>query len=122
MVARTGPWSTLPVRRVEAGHPGLDGDRGGDRHRGVPAVRQVLERGWDLGPATVLVGDDGAGKSTLVEGIATAFGMAPEGGSTGSRHRTRRAAARPRQSPARAPMRHADRPSTWRDVPAARPG
>lgn len=89
MVARTGRWSTLPVRRVEAGDPRLDGERGGDWHHGVPAVRQVLERGWDLGPATVLVGENGAGKSTLVEGVATAFGMAPEGGSTGSRHRTR---------------------------------
>ena len=83
------PFSTLPVRRVEAGDAKLDGERGGDWHRGVPAVRQVLERGWDLGAATVLVGDNGAGKSTLVEGIATAFGMAPEGGSTGSMHRTR---------------------------------
>lgn len=83
------PFSTLPVRRVQAGDAQLDGERGGDWHRGVPAVRQVLEQGWDLGAATVLVGDNGAGKSTLVEGIATAFGMAPEGGSTGSMHRTR---------------------------------
>ena len=77
------------MRRVQAGDPHLDGDRGGDWHRAVPAVRQVLEQGWDLGAATVLVGDNGAGKSTLVEGIATTFGMAPEGGSTGSMHRTR---------------------------------
>lgn len=83
------PFSTLPVRRVEAGDSGLDGERGGDWHLRVPAVRQVLEQGWDLGAATVLVGDNGAGKSTLVEGVAAAFGMAPEGGSTGSRHRTR---------------------------------
>ncbi|KSW18568.1 AAA family ATPase [Cellulomonas sp. B6] len=89
MVARTGPWSTLPVRRVQAGDPKLDGERGGDWHLRVPAVRQVLEHGWDLGPATVLVGENGAGKSTLVEGIATTFGMAGEGGSTGSMHRTR---------------------------------
>ncbi|MBO3087937.1 AAA family ATPase [Cellulomonas dongxiuzhuiae] len=91
MVARTGPWSTLPVRRVQArtGVSGLDTERGGDWHLTVPAVRQVLEQGWDLGPVTVLVGDNGAGKSTLVEGIATAFGMAAEGGSTGSMHRTR---------------------------------
>ncbi|MBO0899099.1 AAA family ATPase [Cellulomonas sp. zg-ZUI22] len=89
MVARTGPWSTLPVRRVEAGDSGLEDERGGDWHLSVPAVRQVLEQGWDLGPATVLVGDNGTGKSTLVEGIARAFGMAAEGGSTGSMHRTR---------------------------------
>lgn len=89
MVARTGPWSTLPVRRVEAGDGGLDDERGGDWHLRVPAVRQVLDHGWDLGPATVLVGENGAGKSTLVEGVARAFGMAAEGGSTGSMHRTR---------------------------------
>ncbi|MCC2336004.1 AAA family ATPase [Cellulomonas wangsupingiae] len=89
MVARPGSWSMLPVRSVVAGDPKLDGERGGDWHRTVPAVRQVLEHGWDLGAATVLVGDNGAGKSTLVEGIATTFGMAPEGGSTGSMHRTR---------------------------------
>ena len=89
MTARPGAWSTLPVRRVEAGDGGLDGPRGGDWHLAVPAVRQVLEQGWDLTAATVLVGENGTGKSTLVEGLATAFGMAPEGGSTGSRHRTR---------------------------------
>lgn len=38
---------------------------------------------------TVLVGENGSGKSTLVEGIAQAFGLSPEGGSTGARHSTR---------------------------------
>jgi predicted ATPase len=52
-------------------------------------VRQVLDSGLDLGPVTVFVGDNGAGKSTLVEGIALAYGMSPEGGSTGAMHRTR---------------------------------
>lgn len=89
MTARPGAWSALPVRRVEAGDSKLDGPRGGDWHLAVPAVRQVLEQGWDLTAATVLVGENGAGKSTLVEGLATVFGMAPEGGSTGSMHRTR---------------------------------
>lgn len=89
MTARPGPWSTLPVRRVQAGDPRPDAPRGGDWHLTVPAVRQVLEHGWDLAAANVLVGENGAGKSTLVEGIAAAFGMAPEGGSTGSMHRTR---------------------------------
>lgn len=56
---------------------------------GIPAVRQVLLDGLDLGPATILLGENGSGKSTLVEGIAMAYGLAPEGGSAGSRHRTR---------------------------------
>ena len=38
---------------------------------------------------TFLVGENGSGKSTLVEAVATAYGMSAEGGSTGSRHRTR---------------------------------
>ncbi|GAA4623336.1 AAA family ATPase [Cellulomonas oligotrophica] len=60
-----------------------------DWYRQVPAVAQVLDEGWDLSAVTVLVGENGAGKSTLVEGVAGAFGMGPEGGSTGSRHSTR---------------------------------
>ena len=55
----------------------------------VPAVAQVLREGWPLDQVTVLVGDNGAGKSTLVEAVAMAFGMAAEGGSTGSMHATR---------------------------------
>lgn len=53
-------------------------------------VAQVLEQGLDLGAATVLVGENGTGKSTLVEAIAIAFGLSPEGGSTGAQHSTRR--------------------------------
>src|SRR3954447_3658663 len=56
----------------------------------VPAVAQVLREGWLLDQVTVLVGDNGAGKSTLVEAVAMMFGMAAEGGSTGSMHSTRR--------------------------------
>lgn len=55
----------------------------------VPAVRQILDSGLDLGALTILVGDNGAGKSTVVEAIALAFGMSAEGGSTGARHSTR---------------------------------
>jgi predicted ATPase len=41
----------------------------------VPAVRQVLDSGLDLAPgATVLVGANGAGKSTIVEAVAAAWG------------------------------------------------
>jgi predicted ATPase len=49
----------------------------------------VLEQGLDLGPVTVLTGENGVGKSTLVEAIAVAFGLNAEGGSTGALHVTR---------------------------------
>lgn len=52
-------------------------------------VAQLLEGGLDLGSATVFVGENGAGKSTLVEAIALAWGLSPEGGSTGARNSSR---------------------------------
>jgi predicted ATPase len=52
-------------------------------------VAQVLETGLSLGRATVIIGENGSGKSTLVEGIARAFGLSPEGGSTGATLSTR---------------------------------
>jgi predicted ATPase len=47
----------------------------------IPAVAQLLRDGLDL-PAgiTFLVGENGTGKSTLIEAIAVAFGLAAEGG------------------------------------------
>ncbi|MFC3688168.1 AAA family ATPase [Aquipuribacter hungaricus] len=74
----TSGWG-LPVRRLERdpahGRPSSWAAR-------VPAVAQVLDQGWDLGPATVLVGENGAGKSTLVEALAGAAGLDVRGGST----------------------------------------
>ncbi len=55
----------------------------------LPPVAQVLDQGLDLSAATVFVGENGSGKSTLVEAIALAYGLSPEGGSTGARHTTR---------------------------------
>lgn len=56
----------------------------------VPAVEQLLDEGLDLAPGvTFLVGENGSGKSTLVEGVAMAYGMSPEGGSTHGHHATR---------------------------------
>jgi predicted ATPase len=55
----------------------------------IPAVRQLLDEGLELDGLTVLVGENGSGKSTVVEGLAMAFGMSAEGGSTGARHATR---------------------------------
>jgi predicted ATPase len=55
----------------------------------MPAVRQLVDDGFDVGDVTVLVGENGSGKSTLVEAIAMAYGFAPEGGSNQARHTTR---------------------------------
>lgn len=56
----------------------------------IPAVAQLFADGLDLAPGvTFLVGENGSGKSTLIEGIATAYGLNPEGGTTHSRHSTR---------------------------------
>jgi len=55
----------------------------------VPAVL-ALRDGLDLdGRVTFLVGENGAGKSTIVEAIAVACGLNPEGGSRHLRHATR---------------------------------
>jgi len=80
------PFPPLPVRRVERR---ADGALPADTWPLTLApIAQLVREGLDLGPATVLVGANGSGKSTLVEGIAMAFGLAPEGGSTGARHRS----------------------------------
>lgn len=76
-----------PIRRLEE-HP-LEPLARGRWPASIPAVAQLLERGLDLGPATVFVGENGSGKSTLIESIAIAYGLSPEGGSTGARHSTR---------------------------------
>lgn len=55
----------------------------------LPAVSQILQHGLALGPLTVLIGENGSGKSTLVEAVAQAYGLSPEGGSTGARHTSR---------------------------------
>ncbi|MCQ9386348.1 AAA family ATPase [Brevibacterium moorei] len=55
----------------------------------IPAVAQLLTEGLTLDPGvTFLVGENGSGKSTILEGIALAFGFAPEGGSIHSQHST----------------------------------
>ncbi|MRG58606.1 AAA family ATPase [Agromyces sp. CFH 90414] len=56
----------------------------------VPAVAQLLRAGaLELAPGlTFLVGENGSGKSTLLEGIAMAYGLPPEGGSSNGGRRT----------------------------------
>lgn len=77
----------FPVRRL-AEDPTNVLDRG-EWPAVLPPVAQVLDRGLDLTSATIFVGENGSGKSTLVEAIALAYGLSPEGGSTGARHTTR---------------------------------
>lgn len=61
--------------------------------RDLPVVRSLRERdGLELcAPVTFLVGENGTGKSTLLEAVAVAWGFNPEGGSrnfTFSTHET----------------------------------
>lgn len=57
----------------------------------LPVVADLARRGGlDLSaPVTFLVGENGTGKSTLVEGMAVAAGFNPEGGSQAFRFATR---------------------------------
>jgi predicted ATPase len=58
--------------------------------RTVPAVEQVLSDGLPLARGvTFLVGENGSGKSTIVEAVAMAYGLSPEGGTRNSELRTR---------------------------------
>lgn len=82
-------FDTHPLVRVSArGGHGLDTDR---YPASIPAVAQLLAEGLDFSPGvTFLVGENGSGKSTVLEGIALAYGFSPEGGSNQARHTTRR--------------------------------
>ena len=52
----------------------------------VPAVEQMLCEGLALPPGvTILVGENGSGKSTMVEMLAEACGLNPQGGSAMAR-------------------------------------
>ncbi len=81
------PRNALPVERVERS---LDATLEPDQWPATLApIRCVLDQGLDLAPATIVVGENGTGKSTFVEAVAIAYGLSPEGGSTGARHTTR---------------------------------
>jgi predicted ATPase len=77
-----------PIRRVEL-DPAAEVDRAAWWAR-IPAVRALLDHGLNI-PAgvTFLVGENGSGKSTIVEALAMAHGLNAEGGSRNARHTTR---------------------------------
>lgn len=79
----------LPIVRVEAGEWAEQETPGGEFPATLGAVRTLLRDGLDLAALSVVVGDNGTGKSTVVEGIADAFGLPPSGGAP------RKATARP---------------------------
>ena len=77
-------FDTRPVRAFVPG-PDVDVDES-VWPASVPAMAQLLREGLEL-PAglTVLVGENGSGKSTVVEGLAEAYGLNPQGGSVQGR-------------------------------------
>ena len=77
----------LYLQRVE-----IDGDIPGNSYIArLPVVRSIMDSGGlDLSrPVTILVGENGVGKSTLVEAIAIRMGFNPEGGSVNFNFSTR---------------------------------
>lgn len=88
MARKVIPGLGRPVRRVEA-RPGADWEPKLWPYR-IPAVAAMLADGLDFGQATVLVGENGSGKSTIIEALAEVYGLNPEGGSTGARFSTQR--------------------------------
>jgi len=70
----------LPVVRVEAGAWADRETPSGEFPATLGAVRTLLRTGLDPGALTVVVGENGTGKSTVVEGIADAYGLPPGGG------------------------------------------
>lgn len=75
-----------PVVRVDAVPDAPRGRRGWPYS--IPAVLDLLSTGLELDDLTVLVGENGAGKSTIIEAVAMAYGFAGEGGSVHGREAT----------------------------------
>lgn len=56
----------------------------------VPAIGHILRSGLELAAGlTVLVGENGSGKSTVIELLAEAYGLNPQGGSPSARYSSR---------------------------------
>ncbi len=90
---RASDFRQQPVVAVHARPPADLQDSRPDPQRWpvtIPAVAQLLSDGLELDPGvTFLVGENGSGKSTVLEAIAIAYGFGAEGGSASSQHRTR---------------------------------
>lgn len=82
-----GARTALPVERIERSRDATLSRT--DWPATLAPIRHVLDHGLSLSPATVIVGENGTGKSTFVEAVAVAYGLSPEGGSTGAHHTTR---------------------------------
>ncbi|HEX5300189.1 MAG TPA: hypothetical protein VFW50_24655 [Streptosporangiaceae bacterium] len=79
----SGEFDVRPVRAFLPGPGARDQGSGASRWpASVPAMGQLLREGLEL-PAglTVLVGENGSGKSTVMETLAEAYGLNPQGGS-----------------------------------------
>lgn len=88
MRAGDGVRDHRPVRRVVADEAASV--EGREWPASIPAVAQILQEGLELLPGvTMLVGENGTGKSTLVEAVAMAFGLAAEGGTRNVQDGTR---------------------------------
>lgn len=83
-------FSSLPVREVV----GIPDPTDGGWPFTMGPVMQLLREGLELSQLTILVGENGVGKSTIIEAVAMAFGLSPEGGSKNSR-----SSDRPSESP-----------------------
>jgi predicted ATPase len=82
-VGELSDW-TLDTRLVRAFRPTEEsaGFPSGTWPATVPAAAQLLREGLELAPGvTILVGENGSGKSTVVEMLAEAYGLNPQGGS-----------------------------------------
>jgi predicted ATPase len=79
----SGEFDARPVRAFLPGPGAREHGPGPPRWpASVPAMAQLLREGLDV-PAglTVLVGENGSGKSTVMETLAEAYGLNPQGGS-----------------------------------------
>ena len=98
LVSRSGVGAEHQTGRVDFDQPpvvavsanGREREAGPGWPKTIPAVAQLLRDGLHPAPGvTFLVGQNGSGKSTVLEGVAGAYGLSPEGGSVNARHSTR---------------------------------
>ena len=89
--ARMAAVDRRPIRRIKPDRDAPPTDE--ERARWpltVPAVAQLADEGLELpAGALVLVGENGSGKSTVMELLAVTLGLNPEGGSRNTRYSTR---------------------------------